>query len=163
LHLGIEAAFTRCNKGNVSTDPPIWFTARIGDKRKKGAKLGEELFTIPARAGPNGGVHRAQFLKELVDMMPEDIVQFKKRLLDLTEAPNGDTVLHFADGSTAHHSAVLGCDGIKSRVRQIVLGDVPAAKPVFSGKYAYRGVLPMEKAVEILGNEVPRTSQMWLG
>jgi salicylate hydroxylase len=158
----IEAAFIKCNKGNVNPDPPVWFTARVGDKRKKGVELGEESFTIPAREGPNGGVHRAQFLDELVKLVPEGVAQFKKRLRDITEATDGsgDAILHFADGSTAQHSAVLGCDGIKSRVRQIVLGDVPEAQAVFSGKYAYRGIFPMTKAIEILGEEIPKMPQM---
>ncbi|KAL1798086.1 hypothetical protein ACET3X_002123 [Alternaria dauci] len=161
----IEAAFIKCNKGNVDTDPPVWFTARVGDDRKKGVELGKELFTIPAREGPNGGVHRAQFLDELVKLVPEGIAQFKKRLINVTEATDGsgDAVLHFADMSVAQHSAVLGTDGIKSRVRQIVLGDVPEAKAVFSGKYAYRGLFPMAKAVEILGEDISRSPQMWLG
>ena len=63
----------------------------------------------------------------------------------------------------AQHTAVLGSDGIKSRTRQIVLGYVPAAKAEFSGKYAYRGLIPMAKAVEIMGEETCRTSQMHLG
>jgi salicylate hydroxylase len=73
-------------------------------------------------------------------------------------------VLHFVDGSTAQHNAVLGCDGIKSRTRSLVLGDSDATAAVFSGKYAYRGLIPMAKAVEILGNnEMPKTNQMYIG
>jgi salicylate hydroxylase len=73
-------------------------------------------------------------------------------------------VLHFADGSTAQHDAVLGCDGIKSRTRSLVLGDSDATAAVFSGKYAYRGLISMAKAVEIMGNdEVPKTNQMYVG
>ena len=161
----IAEAFEKCNKGNVITDPPVWFTARVGDQRKKSVELGAEIFTIPGREGPSGGVHRAQFLDELVKLVPDGVAQFKKRVLRVTEAwdGSGDAVLHFADGSSAQHSAVLGCDGIKSRVRQIVLGDVDAAKPVFSGKYVYRGLFPMMKAIEILGDEIPQTPQMWLG
>jgi salicylate hydroxylase len=73
-------------------------------------------------------------------------------------------VLHFADGSTAQHNAVLGCDGIKSRTRSLVLGDSDVPAAVFSGKYAYRGLIPMAKAVEIIGDEeLPKTPQMYVG
>lgn len=72
-------------------------------------------------------------------------------------------MIHFADGTTAQHTAVVGCDGIKSCVRPIVLGDEDTAAAVFSGKYAYRGLVPMNKAVEILGEEEPKTPQMHLG
>jgi salicylate hydroxylase len=72
-------------------------------------------------------------------------------------------VLHFADGTTAIHTAVLGCDGIKSRIRSIVLRNSDGSPAVFSGKYAYRGLVPMEKAIEIMGEEKPKTPQMYVG
>lgn len=178
----IAVAFEKCNKGNTVTDPPQWFVLRVGDKRKiidasqeetvldKGlggrkVKLGEELFVMPAHSGPRGGVHRAHFLDELVKLVPDGITQFRKRLLHVTEADNGsgDAVLHFADGTTARHTAVLGCDGIKSCTRALVLGDSDATSAVFSGKYAYRGLISMEKAVEIMGDDKPRMAQMYVG
>ena len=55
----IAAAFEKCIQGNEETDPPVWFTVRVGDLRKGCAKVGEELFKIPSRSGAGGGVHRA--------------------------------------------------------------------------------------------------------
>lgn len=50
--------------------------------------------------------------------------------------------------------AVIGCDGIKSRVRQLIVGENhPAAHPTYTHKYAYRGLIPMEKAKEALGED----------
>jgi salicylate hydroxylase len=73
-------------------------------------------------------------------------------------------VLHFADGTTAQHSAVIGCDGIKSKTRPWLLGkDDPASDAVYSGKYAYRGLIPMEKAIEMLGEEVAANSSIFMG
>jgi salicylate hydroxylase len=72
--------------------------------------------------------------------------------------------MKFKDGSTAQADAVIGCDGIKSRVRVLLLGEKdPAARAQFTGKYAYRGLIPMEKAVGLLGDELARNSQMYLG
>lgn len=56
-------------------------------------------------------------------------------------------MLHFADGTFAQHTAALGCDGIKSRMRPILLGEPDPAAALFSGEYAYRALVPMEKAV----------------
>ncbi|USP76187.1 hypothetical protein yc1106_03461 [Curvularia clavata] len=161
----IAAAFEKCTQGNTVIEPPRWFTVRVGDERKKDVALGEEVFVMPARKGPRGGVHRAHFLDELIKLVPEGIAQFKKRLRDITEAEDGsgDVVLHFADGSKAQHNAILGCDGIKSRTRSILLGDSEASKAVFSGKYAYRGLIPMTKAVEIMGQGIPETPQLYMG
>jgi len=162
----IGAAFEKCNKGNEDVfDPPLWFRMRVGDERKKDVKLGEQIFEIPARKGPRGGVHRAHFLDELVKLVPEGVAQFKKKLIDVVETGDegGNVLLSFEDGTTAIHDVVLGCDGIKSRTRPIVLGgDSEAAKAVFSGKYAYRGVLPMVKALEILGDSA-KDPQMFMG
>lgn len=161
----IASAYKKCNKENPVTESPRWLTLSVGDERKKDVKLGEEIFFMPARRGPRGGVHRAHFLDELVKLVPGEVTQFKKRLLHVTEAEDGsgDAILHFADGSTAQHHAVLGCDGIKSCTRSIVLGDSEASKAVFSGKYAYRGLIPMDRAVRIMGERVPKTPHMYMG
>ena len=50
---------------------------------------------------------------------------------------------------------MLGADGVHSAVRKYVLGaEHPALRPQFTGAVAYRGVVPMERAVTRLGEEV---------
>ncbi len=47
---------------------------------------------------------------------------------------------------------VIGCDGIKSRVREILFGKGnPASYPHYTHKVAYRGLIAMEKAITALG------------
>lgn len=152
-----------------------WFTVRVGDTRKAdndgyvrpGKKVGDALFDVPMKTdSKRGGVYRAAFLDELVNHVPDGVAQFGKKLTDLSNAEDGseDMVLHFADGTTAQHSAVIGCDGIKSKTRPWLLGkDDPAAHAVFSGKYAYRGLIPMDKAIELLGEDVALNSSMYFG
>ncbi|KAF1843717.1 mannitol 1-phosphate dehydrogenase [Cucurbitaria berberidis CBS 394.84] len=172
----IYDAFMKCKTGNVwEAHHNSWFTIRVGDARKagkdgyvkEGEKVGDALFEIPLTSGGGrGGVYRAHFLDELVKDVPEGVAKFNKRLVELNEAQDGsgDMVLHFADGTTAQHSAVIGCDGIKSKTRTWLLGkDDHAARAVFSGKYAYRGLIPMDEAVELLGEEVAQNSQLFLG
>jgi salicylate hydroxylase len=61
----------------------------------------------------------------------------------------------FHDGSEVQTDAVIGCDGIRSACWQILLGPGDeSAKAVYSGKYAYRGVVDMKKAVEVRRKEV---------
>jgi salicylate hydroxylase len=52
-------------------------------------RLGDELFVMPARKGPRGGVHRAHFLDELVKLIPHSVAQFRKKLTDVTKAQDG--------------------------------------------------------------------------
>jgi salicylate hydroxylase len=186
---GIREGFLRCTGKSVdgnrhgdggarpkSDGVPNWQNIRISDCRKadvngvvcrrdgEDVKSDETLFTIPARRGERGGVHRAHFLSELVKLVPPFACQFRKRLVDISEAGDrsGDAVLRFADGTTARHAAVVGCDGIKSATRSVVLGR-EEGRAVFSGKVAYRGLVPMERAVEVVGEERTRASQMYCG
>ncbi|KAF2120332.1 salicylate 1-hydroxylase-like protein [Lophiotrema nucula] len=181
----LQEAFLTCadaKRPEAFDKTPAFFQYRIGDLRvpeRKGlkdnlvaikkdgteVKIGEKLFDWRSRPGLRGGVHRAHLLDELVKLVPPHICKFKKRLIDVMEAEDGsgDAVLSFADGTTATHSAVLGCDGIKSRTREIVLGGKEEARAVFSGKYAYRGLIPMSKAVKFMGDYLPLRSQMFAG
>jgi salicylate hydroxylase len=96
--------------------------------------------------------------------VPKECATFGKHVEALKQLENGQVQMKFKDGSTAEADAVIGCDGIKSQVRILLLGEKhPAARAQFSGKYAYRGLIPMEKAVGLLGDELARNSQMYLG
>ncbi|KAF2731731.1 FAD/NAD(P)-binding domain-containing protein [Polyplosphaeria fusca] len=172
----VAAAFDKCKTANTfESKGNTWFDVRIGDERradkdgyvKPGVKVGDLLYEILFSSNDNrGGVHRARFLDELVKIVPDGVAKFGKKLADISDATDGsgDVVLHFMDGSIAQHTAVVGCDGIKARTREIVLGkDDPAATPVFSGKYAYRGLIPMDEAIKLVGEEEAQNSQFYFG
>ena len=59
---------------------------------------------------------------------------------------------------------MVGCDGIRSKVRQLVLGEhEPASYPNYTHKYAFRGLVPMSRAKPVLGIEKTETRHMYLG
>lgn len=59
---------------------------------------------------------------------------------------------------------VIGCDGIKSRVRQLLFGkDNPASYPNYTHQVAFRGLIPMDKAVAALGLEKTQNQCMHMG
>lgn len=97
-------------------------------------------------------VHRAHFLDELVKLVPAKRVHFNKGLTTIEDEPEKQVVMHFKDGTTARADAVIGADGIHSHVREYLLGK-EAAAPSFPGSVAYRGLVPMDAAVEKLGAE----------
>ena len=107
-------------------------------------------------------VHRARFLEELVKSFPSQRAHFNKRVEYLEEKPDGPVVIHFKDGTTATADAVIGADGVHSTVRAHLLGK-EAAKPVFAGSVAYRALVPMDKAVEKLGEEFAQNSFFMCG
>ena len=108
-------------------------------------------------------IHRAVFLEQLVSLVPPETVSFGKRAIRVEETSTGVRI-KFDDGSEASANAAIACDGVKSSIRKMVVGeDDPASHPSFTGKYAYRGLIPMQKAVDALGDELARNSIMWIG
>ncbi|KAK9310993.1 hypothetical protein V1524DRAFT_121512 [Lipomyces starkeyi] len=95
----------------------------------------------------------------MVKMIPDSIVHFRKRVVKVEEVEN-KMLIHFQDGTADTADVIVGADGVKSHVRTYI---APEVAPAFSQKYAYRGLIPMEKAVDALGDELARNSQMYLG
>ena len=126
-------------------------------------------------AGRGDGAHRAHFLDQLLTLLPPGVAHFRKRLAEIrecqgdTDADTGGgggsrTELTFCDGTTASADAVIGCDGIKSRVRSIMIGDDdPSSHPQYSHMYAYRGLVPMDQAVKGLGDDHARNRWCYTG
>lgn len=68
-----------------------------------------------------------------------------------------------ADSSSLFLSLVIGCDGLKSKVRKLMLDpDDPAATVKYANESAYRCLLDMDKAYEVLG-ELSQTFRFWCG
>ncbi|KAE8153337.1 hypothetical protein BDV25DRAFT_136943 [Aspergillus avenaceus] len=116
--------------------------------------------------GPRGfeGCHRAHFLEEVMQLMPTGVVKLSKKL-DVLEDKGGEKVeLRFSDGTVAWADGVIGCDGIKSRVRELMLGEGnPASYPHYTHKIAYRGLVPMDEATDRLGHYRAHNQHMYGG
>lgn len=158
----IYEAFEKVATRNQSPEKKqVWFDFKDG--YKKDQEIGKEqvYFTLNNDDGANA-VHRAHFLDEMVKLVPDGITHFKKHLDTIEHGQDsGKLTLKFHDGTTAVADAVIGCDGIKSRVRAWMLGDNhPAIPPVYTHKYAYRGLIPMPKAIEALGKDNAQNAKM---
>ncbi|KAK5114292.1 hypothetical protein LTR62_002543 [Meristemomyces frigidus] len=164
----IHAGFLKCATNNAWPEyQQSWFSFRKGENRdnseQSASEQGAKFFDLFCETGQSS-VHRARFLDELVALVPEERSHFGKRLESVTDEGDDGVIIRFADGTEARHNALIGCDGIKSNVRLAVIGrDTPASHAVFTGKYAYRGLIPMDEAAALLGDEVARNSQMYLG
>ncbi|KAE8151910.1 hypothetical protein BDV25DRAFT_138390 [Aspergillus avenaceus] len=128
-----------------------------------GPQEGDTLMNLKALPSGQTTLRRADFLDALVNLIPPEIVQFGKRLESLQETAENVT-LHFDDGTTAVADLVVGCDGIKSKVKESMLPEESKQKkPQYSGMYAYRTVFDMDEMVEIVGDQRARVSTMYVG
>jgi salicylate hydroxylase len=148
--------------GEGSGDAPATKGRKEGDGKEPELIVKVRTFDVD-RTGFSS-IHRARFLDGLAAMIPPGIAHFGKRLTDLEELASGRVRMRFADGSEAEADAVVGCDGVRSRVRQIVLGTKSYLDDAsFTGKYAYRALIPMAKAKAALGGYLAGNSHMYLG
>ncbi|RDW64794.1 hypothetical protein BP6252_10445 [Coleophoma cylindrospora] len=141
----------------------LWFDFRYGKDFGEGMMTGDKVASVD-NTGDAGTVHRADFLDALVHLIPDGCAQFGKRMVAMVDEGDAGVSLKFNDGTEARHTAVIGCDGIKSRVRNYILGAAnPSAHPTFSGKSCHRGLVPMEKAVLVLGEELAQSNNLFMG
>lgn len=119
-----------------------------------------ELINTSARTstGVQGyNVHRAEFLKLLIDAQPEGTLHFDHRLAAAKET-NGHVQLTFSNGETVDADIVIGADGIHSALkRQIGLKTYPSSE----GIMAYRGLIPTERLS--WANDIGGRMSMWIG
>ncbi|KAJ5644559.1 hypothetical protein N7507_010570 [Penicillium longicatenatum] len=125
-----------------------------------GIHEGDLLMDLKANPSGQTTVRRSDFLDALVTLIPREIVHFGKRLESLVQ-DGGGVHLNFEDGSQVHADVVIGCDGIKSKVKESVFPD--AGQPRYSGMYGYRAVLDMDDMVRAVGDQRARVSTLYLG
>ncbi|KAI8315092.1 FAD-dependent monooxygenase azaH [Colletotrichum sp. SAR11_59] len=168
--LGITPNATRAMKAcdpviyevfdRVAQPDTLWTFFDGSDEKKDD----EPIFTLGDAEAGIRGCHRAHFLDGMIRHLPKDVAKFNKQLDRVEEpyGPSGKLRMVFQDGSTAEADAIVGCDGIKSRTREIVVGsDHPSATCRFTHKHCYRGLIPMDEALEIIGKKRAMGSNLW--
>ncbi|POS74306.1 salicylate 1-monooxygenase SalA [Diaporthe helianthi] len=150
-----------------SGDPNDYLRWVDGYNRHEGHESHWQKPLYEVNAGAKGfvAVRRDEFANNLIKLLPESAFELRKRLVDITDE---DDVyrkrLVFSDGTSALADAVIGCDGIKSKVRELILGtDNPASYPTYTHVAAYRTVIPMEVAIKILGERKAKTFNNHVG
>ena len=104
--------------------------------------------------GPYVHIHRGDLHAVLERGVTPGTIAFNHQLVDLREN-GGATQLVFANGATAEADVVIGADGIRSKVREILLGPEP---PQFVGAVAYRAIFP---AARLNGLYIPDCTKWW--
>lgn len=117
---------------------PTFRISRDWDTGKETSRLPMSSAAQERYGAPQLTIHRADLLSALAEAFAQENMKFSKRLRSLEQ--DGDGVrLSFEDGSTASHDAVVGADGIHSRVRAALFGE---ESPRFTGVVSFRSVVP---------------------
>lgn len=101
-------------------------------------------------------VHRSDLLDVLAAALPSGTAQLGSRCIAV-ECDGDLAVARFEDGGAVEADAIVGADGIHSRVRESLFG---ADAPRFTGKICYRSVVP---ASAVPGEAPPNDTAQWLG
>lgn len=127
---------------------------------------GAEVARVPLGRGfeqrfgqPYGVIHRADMHAVLLDALarePNATLLTGQEVEGFAQDAAGVT-LTMKGGGTMRGAALIGADGLWSRIRQQVIGD---GKPVVSGHIAYRAVLPMAEVPDGIDTD---SMTIWVG
>lgn len=104
---------------------------------------------------PFWGIHRASLQRALSAAWGTQRLHLGRCLIDVSSGPAWAD-LEFRDGRTTRARAVVGADGVRSRVRRHVSG----AEPTYSGTSGFRGIVPL---TELPSLPDPDAVQFWVG
>jgi 3-hydroxybenzoate 6-monooxygenase len=137
-HLGLTDAIQR-----VAYFPPhlVMRDVRSGELVVK-SPVGERVRF--EHGHPYGVIYRVDLHQVLLDAcraLPSIGLRVKSKVIGFTQSDAGVQV-QLADGRSLHGQALIGADGLWSRIREAIVGD---GRPRVSGHIAYRAVLPREQ------------------
>ncbi|MER2191716.1 MAG: NAD(P)/FAD-dependent oxidoreductase [Solibacillus sp.] len=98
----------------------------------------DDSFSINTRL-----IHRADLLDLLANNIPADQIHLDHRLVDVVDHGTHAEVT-FANGKTIEADIVIAADGIRSPIREKVIGN---HEPVYSGYLAHRALIDFEDAL----------------
>ncbi|KAI1177836.1 hypothetical protein F4777DRAFT_587056 [Nemania sp. FL0916] len=127
------------------------------DGRHTNLEIGRLLIGIDAFQGGR----RSDFLEAWARLLPGGRVSFGKQIDTVRTGEGGRMRMRFRDDSVEWADVVIGCDGIHSRTRQLILGQSnPASYAQYTQQYCFRALLPMSRALAVAGQT--RTARRYM-
>ncbi|KAL3468722.1 hypothetical protein BJX99DRAFT_242844 [Aspergillus californicus] len=128
----------------------------------RNGRTGELLNSHGQGETPPDHLHARAFRSVLQNALLQNIDQahlrLNSRLTRITQTPTGTLFLQFEDGHSDEVDLLIGADGVRSVVRQFAF---PGYKLFYTGKTAYRGLLPADRILAIPG--FPDAVTFWHG
>lgn len=109
-----------------------------------------------AYGAPGHGIHRADLQQILAGAVGYDHIHLGKELDSYTQE-DGVVTLTFTDGTQAHADLVVGADGARSIVRELMVG---SDDKIYTGRSGYRGLVDVKDLPSLPD---PEAIQFWIG
>lgn len=122
-----------------------------------GEKMYEIIFDAASEqrfGGPYLNIHRGDLHAVLEHVVTPGSIIFNSRLIDLKETSQSIRLV-FDNGVESEADIVIGADGIRSRVREFLLGN---EAPRFVGAVAHRAIFATES---LRGFKIPDCTKWW--
>jgi salicylate hydroxylase len=151
--LGLESELQRLSCEATGKEIRLWNTGETWKLFDLGAE------SVARYGYPYFTVYRPDLLQVLIDAVraiKPDAVRLNVRCESFEQDASGVT-LRFEGGATAKGDALIGADGVHSKIRQALFGK---DKPEFTGLIAWRGVIPMDRLPEHMRRKVGTN---WVG
>lgn len=153
IGLGLGDALRRVAVPPTGKEVRLWNTGQAWKLFDLGAE------SVARYGFPYYMLHRGDLLQVLADAVRAhrpDAIRLGSRVEGLAQDDDGVT-LRLAGGGQARGRALIGADGVHSRVRHLLHG---ADAPVFTGCVAWRGLVPMTALPEHLRRPI---GVNWIG
>lgn len=152
-HLGLEPALEAIASVPTAKDMRLFNTGQAWRVQDLGASA------VTRFGSPYWLVHRGDFHAVLVEALAErapGAVHVGARCVGVEQDAAGVTLL-LESGERVRGDALIGADGVHSRIRRQLFGD---GRATFTGFMAWRGVVPMERLPPHLRQQHGNT---WIG
>jgi salicylate hydroxylase len=136
--LGLEDAIRRVWCVPSAKEIRLWNTGETWKLFDLGAE------SVTRYGAPYFMIHRADLHRVLIDAvqaLAPNAIHLDARVTGFEDDGTSIT-LHLASGERVRGDAIVGADGVHSRIRNILFGD---DQPQFTGCMAWRGLVPVEK------------------
>jgi salicylate hydroxylase len=151
--LGLERDLKRLSCEASGKEIRLWNTGEMWKLFDLGAE------SVARYGYPYFTVYRPDLLQVLSDAVREikpDVIHLNARCESFEQDESGVT-LCFAGGRSSRGDALIGADGVHSKVRQALFGK---DQPEFTGLMAWRGVIDMNRLPEAMRRKV---GMNWVG
>jgi salicylate hydroxylase len=105
IYPGIKTALKRVATTNGDPNNPNEYLQYSDGYNQKNGEEPNLVFRLYTGYRGFEGCHRAHLLDEMIKLVPDGVVEFRKRLLRYDDQPGQRVTLHFEDGSSAEADA----------------------------------------------------------